>query len=158
MTSRQSFRGGSAVGQIRDLGPVEAGAVLYLRLWCEGSGSRDRLCADFHTSLGAEVGQQAVRSIDEICDMLLRYGRRPLLRHHLACTCVGADEACFANFIAAASEGDREDAALIATLLVRADLALCLLKQAETVGLALKQMALQAARHGPLDPQNSTLH
>lgn len=145
MTSRQALRGGFAVGQIGDLGPVEAGAVLYIRLWCEGSCSRARLCADFHTSLGAEAGQRAVRCIDEICGMLLRHGRRPLMRHHLACTCVGADEACFANFIAAASEGDREDAALIATLLVRADLALCLMNHAQTVGLALRQMALQAA-------------
>lgn len=153
-----SLRGSSAVGHMTDLDPVEAGAVLYLRLWCEGSCSRARLTADFVASLGPDGGLSAVRCIDELCDLLVRHGRRPLMRHHLDCPCLGADEACFANFIAAASEGDREDAALIATLMVRADLALCLLDHAKTFGLALKRMALRANRQASHTLQDPIFH
>ncbi|GGE59835.1 hypothetical protein GCM10011517_29270 [Actibacterium pelagium] len=68
------------------------------------------------------------------------------MRHELACQCLGADESCFANLIAEAAEGDPEDAMLIATLLVRADMAPCLAALARDVGLALKRMSLRSRK------------
>ncbi|WP_163849706.1 hypothetical protein [Pseudooceanicola aestuarii] len=157
-------RGGAPVGYLRELGPVEAGAVLYLRLWCDGlngaaaqagaDGSRAapapsgpatpgaRMQADFHASLDPESARIATSSFEELCRMCLAYGRRPLWRHHVDCACVGADESCFANFVAYATDGAREDAMLMASLLVRADMAPCLVSLAESFGLALRRMSL----------------
>ena len=69
--------------------------------------------------------------------MTARYARRPLLGHAPDCPCAGADECVFARFVALAAEGAREDAVLMAALLVRADVALCLAALAEAIGLGL---------------------
>ncbi|MCA0871215.1 hypothetical protein LCL97_10270 [Seohaeicola saemankumensis] len=141
MTAHHSQRGGAAVGQLRHLDPVEAGAVLYLRLWSDGPAGQDNARSDFDIGLGADAGQTAFSALEQICGLCVRYGRRPLIRHHLSCSCVGADESCFANMVAAASQGDREDAIMMAALIVRADLAPCLAGLAESLGLALRRMA-----------------
>jgi hypothetical protein len=57
--------------------------------------------------------------------------------HAPGCPCAGADECVFARFVALAAEGAREDAVLMAALMVRADLALGLALQAERIGLRL---------------------
>lgn len=36
MSQAASQRGAAAVGYLHDLTPIEASAMLYLRLWCEG--------------------------------------------------------------------------------------------------------------------------
>ena len=36
MNAMNRHRGGAPVGYITDLGPIEAGVVLYLRLWRDG--------------------------------------------------------------------------------------------------------------------------
>ena len=69
-----------------------------------------------------------------------------------SCTCLGADEACLANLIALATEGEREDALLIATLIVRADVAAHLMAAAQTFGLAIKRMALRLDHRGTVRP------
>ena len=67
--------------------------------------------------------------------------------HALDCPCAGSDECVFARFVALAAEGAREEAVLIATLIVRADVALGLTALAESVGLCAD------ARSGaPADP------
>ena len=68
------------------------------------------------------------------------------MRHHVTCECLGADESCFANFIGYASEGEREDALLIATTLVRPDMAPTLVGLAQDFGFALRRMALKTER------------
>lgn len=82
------------------------------------------------------------------------------MRHALHCKCLGADEACFANFIATAATGEREDAMLIATLIVRADVAPLIASLAAEVGLAFRQMQLAAPRHiaRMVEPAQRTLH
>lgn len=156
--TRQSSgkRGGAAVGLMTELAPVEAAAVLYLRLWCNGAAAQGQVRDDFVMLLGPDHGPAAVRSLEQLCDLCVRYGRRPLIRHHVACKCLGGDESCFANFIAAASEGEREDAMWIATMMVRADLAPCLVNLAESLGLALKRMARLATP--TTHPNKKTLH
>lgn len=136
-------RGGTPVGHIGDLGPVEAGAVRYLRLWCDGT--QTQVSHDFAVALGQVHGDRAAADFDQLCTFCARHGRRPLMRHHLTCKCVGADEACFAAFIANAAEGAREDALLMAMLLVRPDLAPGLTALAQQVGLAIRRMALRTA-------------
>lgn len=158
MTISRPHRGGAPVGFVAELDSVEAGAVLYLRLWCEGPAALQQIRKDFTGSLGPEAGQEALQCFDQLCALCVRHGRRPLMRHEVTCRCLGADEACFANFIATAAEGDREDAILIATLLVRADMAMCLFALAVTFGLALKRISMRAQGPGPQVPYIRTVH
>jgi hypothetical protein len=139
-------RGAARVGLLADLDAVEAGAVLYLRLWCDGD--RAQVARDFENALGEAHGAAACRTLDQLCGLCARHGRRPLMRHHLSCACLGADEACFANFIAAALGADREDAMLIATLLMRAEMAPGAAALAQDLGLALKRMAVRGRLSG----------
>lgn len=138
--SAPSARGGAAVGRLADLTPLEAGAVMYLRLWGEGSGGRADAASDFDIALGADRGRAAMLTLDRLCSLCAHHGRRPLIRHGLGCGCLGADENCFAQMIAAAAEGAREDAMMMASLIVRPDYAPALASLSEELGLALRRM------------------
>lgn len=157
MTSAKPHRGGAPVGYVSELDAVEAGAVLYFRLWNDGSEAQQQIWGDFSRTLGTGQGRAALKSLEQLCSMCARYGRRPLMRHQVSCRCLGADEACFANFVAAASDGEHEDAMLMAMIMVRPDMAPCLVGLAETVGLALKQMSL-IAPPAPVTPSERILH
>ncbi|MEQ6203436.1 hypothetical protein ABMC88_10310 [Sulfitobacter sp. HNIBRBA2951] len=159
MSAHPHNRGGAAVGFITELDGVEAASVIYLRLWSDGADARAQVRDDFITALGHHQGEKAVQSFDSICALCATHGRRPLMRHAVQCKCLGADESCFANFIATASEGAREDTMLIATLLVRADVAPLLASCAFDFGLALKRMRLGAPRdYAAVLGQPTTLH
>ncbi len=149
MNAIPRHRGGAPVGYVAELGPIEAGAVLYLRLWCDGPDAQAQVKRDFAIALGAETAEKAVNSLASLCDLCVRHGRRPLMRHHVACKCLGADESCFANFIGYAGDGDREDALLIATTMVRPDVAPLLVGLAQDVSFALRRMAGKAAAPTP---------
>ncbi|WP_294609000.1 hypothetical protein [uncultured Roseovarius sp.] len=155
MNAMPPHRGSAPVGYITELGPVEAGAVLYLRLWCDGPDAQAQVWNDFATALGPENGRKALKSFELLCDLCVRYGRRPLMRHHVTCKCLGSDESCFATFVGYASEGEREDALLLATTIVRPDVAPSLVGFAQEFGLALRRMAIKAD-HSPR--KQTTLH
>ena len=146
MTHDQQKRGGAPVGFISELEAVEAASVIYLRLWCDGPEAQSNVWNDFASMLGADRGRKALQSFEELCRLCSQHGRRPLMRHSVHCKCLGSDESCFANFIGAAATGEREDAMLIATLLVRPDVAPILTSLAADVGHALRQMKLCAPR------------
>ncbi|QQA43800.1 hypothetical protein [Pelagovum pacificum] len=148
-------RGGAPVGFMDELSGIEAGAVVCLRRWFDGPEARAGVRADFARMLGTGHGSAAASALEDICTLCARFGRRPLMRHHATCRCLGADEACFANFIALAADGDREDAMLVATLLVRADIAPCLVTLAESLGLALRR--LDRTPSVP-EPASDTIH
>lgn len=133
-------RGGAPVGYVSELAPIEAGAVLYLRLWFDGPAAQAQVWDDFASALGPSAGRAALKSFEHLCDFCVRYGRRPLMRHHVTCSCLGADESCFATFIGYASEGAREDALMMATTIVRPDMAAPLAGLAEEVGMALRRI------------------
>lgn len=137
-------RGGAPVGYLTELGAVEAASVIYLRLWSEGPETRSEVYHDFTSRLGRTQSTQALEAFEQLCGLCARHGRRPLMRHSVSCKCLGSDECCFANFVAAAADGDREDAMLIATLLVRADVAPLVTALAADFGIALKRMQLAA--------------
>ncbi|MFV0515016.1 MAG: hypothetical protein ACK5MY_15520 [Jhaorihella sp.] len=141
-------RGGAAVGFVGDLPAVEAGAVLYLRMWHDGPEAQAQVWNDFASTLGPHCGREALKSFERICSLCIAHGRRPLMRHRIRCKCLGADESCFANFIGYASEGNREDAMLIAATIVRPDVAATLAALAEEFGLALKRMTLRVGGFG----------
>ncbi|MCX7559248.1 hypothetical protein OS190_06670 [Sulfitobacter sp. F26204] len=159
MTIRQEKRGGVPVGYIAELDGIEAVSVLYLRLWSDGPHSQARVCRDLAAGLGTVCGSKAIRSFTQLCRLCANHGRRPLMRHSVDCKCLGADESCFANFIAAAAEGEHEDAMLFATLLVRSDVASMVVSCAAEFGLALKRMPLGGAKEiTPMTFRPKTLH
>lgn len=156
MSTGCTSRGGAPVGLVSDLGAAEILAVLYLRLWSDSDRGRDEVALALARGLGEAQGEAAVLAFDALFDLCCRYGRRPLLHHNVTCRCLGADEACFANFVVGAAEGEREDAILMATLLVRADAAPMLAEIACDVGLALCRMALRGGsdRAASINPKH----
>lgn len=150
-------RGGTTVGYITELDGVEAATVIYLRLWCSGPDRQNQVREDFQLALGADQGDRAVGALEQMCSLCARHGRRPLMRHSLNCKCLGADEACFANFVGAATEGDQEDAMMIAMLLVRHDIAPMIVGLAADFGLSLKRLGVSAPRDIVQPPPENTV-
>lgn len=144
MSAHVPSRGGAPVGQLAHMPGIEAASVLYLRLWCESADSRQSVRDDFTAALGPDHGAAASDAWSSLMDLCVDYCRRPLMRHSVTCECLGADESCFANFVATAATGAREDALLMATLIVRVDMAPVLTSLACECGLALKSMALKS--------------
>jgi hypothetical protein len=158
MTSAQEKRGGTSVGFINELDGVEAASVIYLRLWCNGPDAQAQVRDDFTSCLGATQGRKTLKSLEHLCHLCAQYGRRPLMRHSVSCKCLGSDESCFANFIGTAAAGDRDDAMLIATLLVRPDVAPVITALAADFGLGLKRMHLRTPKQMVGDAPSSQPH
>lgn len=160
MTMSNHNRGGAPVGFITELDGIEAASVIYLRLWCDGPDAQAQVWDDFANTLGPDRGRKALKSFEDLCALCTRHGRRPLMRHAVQCKCLGADESCFANFIATAATGEREDAMLFATLLVRPDMAPLISSLAADVGLAFMRMQLSAPPGKAQTPNRTqkTLH
>ena len=138
------FAGARPVGYVADLDAVQAGAVLYFRKWRNGKAARAEIQNEFNSFFGEQKGNEIADNFDLMCECFTRYARRKLLYHGLNCECLGSDEACLANFIWYAKNGEREDAMLLAANLVRPDIALVLVDLALNFALALKQMELSA--------------
>jgi hypothetical protein len=157
VTKHINIRGAAPVGHVADLEPFEATAVLYLRLWWDSSCGKDQVRNEIVSALGSAAGRTAVDALEDLCGLCMRHGRRALMHHQPTSKCLGADEACFANLVAIAAEGEREDALFIATLLVRPDVTPHLAAAAQTFGLALKRLALRTNRRTATVP-SQTLH
>ena len=139
------------VGFIKDLGDIEASAVIYFRLWFDNPISQEDVYSDFYTVLGAEDGENSLRSMKQLYQLFADHGRRPLIRHDICCKCVGADESCFGNLIAAAIEADQEDAMLLASLFVKPKVAPVLVILAKNFGLALKKISYNSKNSKALE-------
>ena len=105
--------------------------------------------ADLDARLGDRAGRALGDRFEDLLETTLAHARRPLMRHATGCPCAGADESVFARFVALAAEGAREEAILIAALIVRADIALGLARLAEEVGLGLQRLGADAPRLRP---------
>lgn len=110
MSAGDDSFGGTPVGPIDAVGPVGAAAVAYLRLWTDGAAAQAQVWNAFAVRLGPAEGRSALRTLERICDLCMRHGRRPLMLHQAGCRCLGADEACFATVVETAACGEREDA------------------------------------------------
>ncbi len=155
---RTDQRGNRPVCHLSDLEPIEAAAVLYLRLWCDGPEAQADVWNDFATSLGPHRGRAALSNFERLCDLCTRHARRPLLRHDVRCACVGSDEACFANFIATAVGGEHEDAMMLACLMMRADVAPIAVGLAQQVGFAFRCMKRPLRDNDPKPAPQQRMH
>lgn len=145
-------RGGQRVGLLDDLGDVERLAVHWLRSW-----GRDPVgVAHLEASLAVGLGPSHARNIKDVFQDMMEvgrlYGRRALCRHGRQCRCLGADEAVFAHLVQAGADGAQEDAALLAALVVRPDMAMCFAGLAAEFGMALRKTAQSA----PTRPRQQT--
>lgn len=129
-------RGAAPVGHLAELPAAERGAVLFLRLWCEGASGREAMAEDFCRCFGLEEGHRLIAAQDQLMHLLLGQSRRPLMRHSDGCTCVGADESAFAQMVAASASGDREDATLFGMILMQAHAVPLAMEEAEHLGHA----------------------
>ncbi len=139
--------GGTPVGHLDALPALEGLAVRALRRWCDGGA--EALAQDLGGALGEDRGTPAALAFDALCRHCLSACRRPLLRHGGGCPCLGADEAAFAQLVQVATEGEREDALMLAVCMVRPDHAPALVHLAQMAGLALRRALL---------PLRGTLH
>ena len=137
MTAPHRHPGGEPVATLSALPPLERRVIRCLRLWCAGPDGPDEVHRELAGRLGERSADLVVEELGELLRLVAGHARRPLLGHAPECPCAGGDECVFARFVALAAEGAREEATLMAALLVRPDVALCLAGRAETVGLGL---------------------
>lgn len=153
-------RGAEHVGLLQELPALERSVVIFLRNWCEGEAHRAMLERDCLARLGADMGARDYSNFARLMRLCILNARRPLLRHGLACPCVGADEHAFAQMIGAAAAWNRDGAVELAGRLVESSVAWEVALLAEGLGRMFLRFArsdLQAGTTGALPP-NRTLH
>ena len=62
-------RGGNPAGYISELGGIEAGAVHYLHLWCDGPLSQAEARHEITKTLGPAHGKVPIRNLEDICQL-----------------------------------------------------------------------------------------
>lgn len=133
-------RGAAPVAQLADLQDEEIWVVAAIRLWSEQEGAGNAALVEAVAGqVGSERGCRVLSLFNDLMALMADHARRPILRHKPSCSCVGTDEAVFVNFVSAATHGPREDAMLIATLLMRPDMAAIAVSLAQSLGLELRR-------------------
>ncbi|MEO1612997.1 MAG: hypothetical protein AAFU55_11700 [Pseudomonadota bacterium] len=140
-------RGGAPIGRLENLPTLEIAAVLHLRIW--GKEREEDAAIELMTA-------EPWRAFEGLTYVLQNYWRRPLVRHSPNCPCLGADEAAFAHFVSASGDGEREDAMLLASLIVRPAGNLIAVNAAETFCLSLKRAVAIGERRAPHIQHNAS--
>lgn len=150
-------KGARPVGRIEDLDAAGVELVGLLRRLTAGPAARAAAEVRLAERTGPDMAQRIIAAFDAFWRQIALHGRRPLMRHGPGCSCLGADEACLATLVEAASEGAREDAMLMACLVVRPDISPMVVAAAADLGLALRRLVLRAPRGG-VRPVAARLH
>ena len=137
MSAPTRHPGATPVCRLAELPPLERQVIRCMRLWCAAPQAPDRLRRELAAQRGAAAAEGIAADFGDLMLAVARHARRPMLHHDPDCPGAGADERVFARFVALAAEGAREDAVLMAALMVRADIALPLATLAESIGLEL---------------------
>ncbi|MCH2094272.1 MAG: hypothetical protein MK160_04060 [Rhodobacteraceae bacterium] len=145
------IRGGAPVGFVEELGPVEAGAVLYLRLWSDGPSGQTTMFHGLTDAFGLDEGRRLMNTFGDLVLLCAQEGRRRLMRHRVGCPCLGGDESCFANFVGYAAEGLHDDAMFIAATFLIPHSCPRAVALANEFGMALGRM-----KHQPVLPAATT--
>ncbi|MES2432301.1 MAG: hypothetical protein V4586_00570 [Pseudomonadota bacterium] len=151
-------RGGAAVGMLADMPALERGVVQLLRQWCDGEAGRIAVAEDFTAIFGADQAAIEVNNLAHLITLMVQMGRRPLMRHHTQCTCLGGDESAFAQMVAAATAGDREDAMAFALTMLPPDIAYEAVQIAEYVGRATLDIIHRLSATGGYLAPSATRH
>ncbi|MBR9762707.1 MAG: hypothetical protein GYB53_04040 [Rhodobacteraceae bacterium] len=155
-------RGAEPVARITALPFQEALLIGALRARAADAEARAQFSAELGDLMGPQRAAETEAALEDFFEITLRHVRRPVMRHGLTCSCVGADEAVLAHLMTISTSGEREDAMLMACLLVRPDMAPAVVSQARTLGLVLLRGASEAVRPAPAGssapPLTRTLH
>lgn len=154
MTMDHYARGGAAVAVLNRMEAWEANLVLNLRLWCEGPKGQAAVWNEFRRSFEGPQASAACRAFEVLINTLADHAHRPLVRHDVGCSCVGADESVFVNLVRTASEGHLNDAALIATLIAGPAKAEHIAILAGDVGASMRHFAEKGGEVQPVSPTN----
>lgn len=100
-----------------------------------GTAQESIFWESFATLTDVRRADTACNAFKTLMDFVTRNARRPLMTHDGACSCIGADEASFAQFVRLAAEGEPEDAMLMGMLLLRADVVPVAVGLAQQLGL-----------------------
>ncbi|HKL64644.1 MAG TPA: hypothetical protein VJ886_00920 [Roseovarius sp.] len=141
MKHARDLSGELPVADMRGMQPLAALVIAALRGWNRGGAGAALVALRARMSEG-----QAAAAMAAMCDLAGVLGtarRRPLACHAPDCPCVGADEAAFARFVQAAALGEREDALLLASLMVDARAIIALTDAAQRFGLHLHRATLR---------------
>lgn len=111
-------RGGASVAVLNSFEAWESNLVMNLRLWCEGPAGQAQVWNEFATKFPKGSAQEEMQAFETLLNTLIQHAMRPLVRHSVACSCVGSDECIFLNLVRTAADGHLTDAALISTLIV----------------------------------------
>ncbi len=158
VTDAKPVRGGAAVGMLADLPPLERGVVQLLRQWCDGEAGRIAVAENFTAIFGAEQAAIEVNNLAHLITLMVQMGRRPLMRHHTQCACLGGDESAFAQMVAAATAGDREDAMAFALTMLPPDISYEATQIAAHVGHAVLDMIYKTSASGGFFAASATRH
>lgn len=146
--------GGTPIATAVELSSLQRRVVRYVRAWFESPGGANAVLTEAGQLLDPGSAWSVVSNLNAIFRTLARCGRRPLVRHKPDCICVGTDERCFAHFIETAATGQREDALLLASLMVREDAAPLVVAHAQRLGLALMRMDMGGGDSAPAKHRN----
>jgi len=156
MKHERNISGAAPVAHLPDLPGLQGLAIGCLRHWNRGGAA---------AALGALRAQMpearacaAFDALQDLTETLATHIRRPLRCHAPQCHCVGPDEAAFARFVEEAALGDREDALMLASLLVAPRGILPLADAAARLGLGLhRALLIEGATKIP-EPTSQTRH
>lgn len=140
---RHDRLGSDRVGDLDALTEFEVTAVLYLRLWCSGAEAKAGIWSDFASALGDTEGGALMRAFEGVLVTMVENARRPLRRLSLPSTGIGADEAAFAEMMAAAAWGDREETVRLAAEIAAPSVATVIAAQAERAALGLRRVLMR---------------
>jgi hypothetical protein len=158
VTDASPVRGGAAVGMLADMPALERGVIQLLRQWCDGEAGRIAVAEDFTAIFGADQAAIEVNNLAHLIRLMVQMGRRPLMRHHTQCACLGGDESAFAQMVAAATAGDREDAMAFALTMLPPDIAYEAVQIAEYVGRAMLDILHRTSANGGCSAPSATRH
>lgn len=144
------------VAQMNDMAGLPGMVIACLRHWNRGGAAAALGLLRAHMAEAPACA--AFEALQDLTEVLGPHIRRPLRCHAPQCHCVGLDEAAFARFVEEAALGEREDALMLASLLVEARGILPLADAARRLGLTLHRAVLRQREQCIPDPANRTRH
>jgi hypothetical protein len=136
MSRHEDIRAGDAITLLASADPFEVTIIQCLR-------AAHRAAREGSPAPPCRLG----RDFAALHDIITAHVLGPIEIREPGATIVSPDEACIANILRAATEGDREEALMAAFALLRPDIAFLLVPLAQELGLNLRRAALSRG-HG----------
>jgi hypothetical protein len=156
MKHARTFTPDAPVAQMDEMTGLPGMVIACLRQW--NRGGAPAALGLLRTQMANAPACAAFEALQDLTEVLGPHIRRPLRCHAPQCHCVGLDEAAFARFVEEAALGEREDALMLASLLVAPRGIMPLADAAGRFGLALHRALLCQRAQSIPDPVNTTRH